>query len=904
MEALILYKRAQAKVRKTIKIQKRTFWRQYCCSIGREVQLSDVWGMIRAMGGIRKNYELPVMSNRDKTAVSNQEKAELLVQTFLRVHSSDNLAVEARQSRNRTLMEFPNILQKDEVSENPLDLPLNMFELKRAIISARQTTPGKDGVCYKMLAHMTENTLEIILILFNQIWDTGQLPSIWKQAIIIPILKPGKDPSDPSSYRPIALTSHLCKIMERIITERITYFLESRYLLSPYQSGFRKGRNTMDSVLCLESDIRKAQTNKEVVIAVFFDVEKAYDMLWKEGLLIKLKSLGINGRTYNWVMDFLFNRKIQVRVGEEYSRVYTVENGTPQGSVCSPLLFNIMINDIFSQVEQNIGKSLYADDGALWIRGRNIPYINKKMQAAIDEVEKWTNKWGFKLSIAKTQVICFSRRHKISPLSLYLYRQQLEQVKVVRFLGVWFDEKLTWKVHLNKVKDKCKKVINMLRCLSGQEWGASRTSLQSIYWALMRSVLDYGCIAYMSAAESNLRELDVLQAQALRICSGAFKSSPVSSMQVEMGEMPLRIRRIELMMAYWVSLQGQNGKHPVKSILKECWEHNETNYTSFGWVGDAKARNVGLHQLQYSNTVPLSPIPPWLFPLPAVDLRIQQELKDNSNNIPIWYIVQKYFEEHFPQSQVIFTDGSKDPETGCAGAAVYVPMCEFYIKKRVTNHLSVYTTELLAIILALNWIEEMEINNSVIASDSFSALESIKSGRSSARMDIVYNIFCKMYDLKVKGISTQFIWVPAHTGVEGNEKVDILAKQSLRIKEIDLCIPLSKAEAKVYIRKYTQSIWQMYWDDHETGRHLYNIQKSVDAGRIGSRNRREENIITRLRIGHTGLNSTLYRIGKHPTGECRHCNQQETVEHVLLQCTKYSNERYRLFQSMKKGKSS
>ncbi len=108
-----------------------------------------------------------------------------------------------------------------------------------------------------------------------------------------------------------------------------------------------------------------------------------------------------------WI--FLFNRNIQVRVGAEFSEVYTVENGTPQGSVCSPLLFNIMINDIFSNIDQKIGKSLYADDGALWFRGRNESYVKSKIQDAINEVEKWTNKWGFRLSVSKTQVICFSK---------------------------------------------------------------------------------------------------------------------------------------------------------------------------------------------------------------------------------------------------------------------------------------------------------------------------------------------------------------------------------------------------------------------------------------------------------------------------------------------------------------
>lgn len=92
-------------------------------------------------------------------------------------------------------------------------------------------------------------------------------------------------------------------------------------------------------------------TNKESVVAVFFDVEKAYDMLWKEGLLIKLEKSGIGGKMFSWVAGFLLGRQIQVRVSVEHSKMYTVENGTPQGSVCSPVLFNLMINDMFEGVE-------------------------------------------------------------------------------------------------------------------------------------------------------------------------------------------------------------------------------------------------------------------------------------------------------------------------------------------------------------------------------------------------------------------------------------------------------------------------------------------------------------------------------------------------------------------------
>lgn len=103
--------------------------------------------------------------------------------------------------------------------------------------------------------------------------------------------------------------------MERILTKRLDYYIEKNGLISPHQSGFRKGRGTMDSVLCLKSVIRKAQSNKENVIAVFIDIEKAYDILWKEGLLIKLNKLGLSGKLYNWVLDFMNRRTIEVKVG-------------------------------------------------------------------------------------------------------------------------------------------------------------------------------------------------------------------------------------------------------------------------------------------------------------------------------------------------------------------------------------------------------------------------------------------------------------------------------------------------------------------------------------------------------------------------------------------------------------
>lgn len=139
-----------------------------------------------------------------------------------------------------------------------------------------------------MLSHLRVTTLGIILRSFNMAWNAGKVLLAWKQSAIVLILKPGKISSDPSNYRPITLTLQLGKTMERMVTDR----------------------GAMDYVLCLESEVR-INIKKESLLAVMFDVEKAYDMLWRNGLLIKLNKFGIMGKMFNWVLDFLSKRTIK-----------------------------------------------------------------------------------------------------------------------------------------------------------------------------------------------------------------------------------------------------------------------------------------------------------------------------------------------------------------------------------------------------------------------------------------------------------------------------------------------------------------------------------------------------------------------------------------------------------------
>lgn len=892
----INYKRAQAIVRKIIRRAKKNYWREYCDSIGEDVNVSDIWGMIRKMAGKQRNNNIPTLTENNRLVISDMEKAEVLAKNFARIHSNANLSEEIRRNREQILIRNPWLLENKGPSESTLDREFTLFELKKALAESKKTSPGKDEICNEMIKHLSDNSLCIILKLFNKVWESGILPAEWKHGVIIPIAKPGKDQSQPNNYRPIALTSNICKLMERMVMSRLVYAIEKENFFAAYQSGFRKGRNTMDSVICLESEIRKAQVNKEVLVGVFFDIEKAYDMMWREGLLIKLEKMEINGKMYNWIKNFLLKRTIQVRVGSAFSQIYKVENGTPQGSVSSPILFNIMINDIFSKMELGIGRSLYADDGALWKRGRNVVHVERCLQNAVRTVQDWADEWGFRFSTDKTQVICFSKK-KVNPnININIYRQKIEQVSVIRYLGMWMDVKLNFNMHIQKIIDKCKKGINVMRCLAGAEWGACRFSLKRIYNALVRSTIDYGCVVYSSAAKTQLLKIDAIQSQALRICCGALRTTPIIALQVEMGEMPLKIRRIKLKMRYWVSIKSQEERHPVKTVLKECWEYGHKKIDSFGWTVKDEAQNMGIRDINLAPAVPTSAIPPWLFHKPVVDLLLHEE--KHKNNMLNEKEIQQYINQSYFNYLQIYTDGSKDPKDEKTAVAVYIPKFNIKISKRITDRLSVYTTEIVAILLALQWIEDVKPLRSVICSDSLSVLNNLITGTSKARQDIMNEIMQNLFRIRQGGLFVSFLWIPGHMGVVGNEEADQLAKEALQHTQIEIKIKISKSEVKNIIAKETGRMWQREWDNGEKGRHMHNIQGCVGGTRNKFGNRRNDVVITRLRAGHCLLNQYKFRIGKHETGCCDKCGKIETLEHVITECVAYDNQRYQLVQGL------
>ena len=167
-----------------------------------------------------------------------------------------------------------------------------------------------------------------------------------KTGIVVPILKPGEDPGNVASYRLITLLSCFGKVMKQIIKNSLEYVVEIKKLLKPEQYGFRKGQGTTDILVRLEHRIQKTLENRNISMVVYLDLRSAFDMIWGKGLICKLVKSGITGNMIKWLDNYFESRKIQVRLDHHFSCEMDILAGTPQGAVCSPLLFNLMLIDV------------------------------------------------------------------------------------------------------------------------------------------------------------------------------------------------------------------------------------------------------------------------------------------------------------------------------------------------------------------------------------------------------------------------------------------------------------------------------------------------------------------------------------------------------------------------------
>ena len=335
--------------------------------------------------------------------------------------------------------------------------------------------------------------------------------------------------------------------MERLIVNRLAWWLDENQLLSNFQAGFRRGRSTVDQCLRLSQSIFDGFQKRpsERTLLTLFDYSKAYDTVWRTGLLTKMYDMGIPRRFISWVKAWLTNRLAGVRFGTTTSKARVFKEGLPQGSVLSPLLFLIFTNDLLTSFEPTTLVSAFADDLAVACTGVNKNELAEMSQWEINKVEAWSRRWRLTLNPTKCETALFTydaSERSWSP-RLQLGGLEIRHSQSPVFLGIRYDPQLTFTPHVANLSQKMLARTNILRRVSGTSWGWHRSTLRSVYIATQRCVAEYAAPAWAPfTSRTNLEKSERAQHQAARAITHQTRSTPVEALNMEADLPPLECR--------------------------------------------------------------------------------------------------------------------------------------------------------------------------------------------------------------------------------------------------------------------------------------------------------------------------------------------------------------------------
>jgi ribonuclease HI len=711
----------------------------------------------------------------------------------------------------------------------------------------------------------------------------GIFPENWRTSLLIPILKKGKDPKFAVNYRPISLTNCACKLLERMVNKRLVWTLENKRILNKNQSGFRRKRSTLDNLAFLEHEICEGFSKREYFVSIFFDLEKAYDKVWKYHIIQTFVKLGFKGNMVKFIQNFITDRKFITTISNNQSNPRVLENGVPQGSVLSVTLFLVVFNSIFNCVKLPVKTIAFADDFVIFIRSKRIKFIERKLQESIDRLLEWSNKTGFSFSNKKTVAMFITKRrnHIIKP-ELFMETLKIEYVSENIFLGLKLNNKLNWTSHCKTIKAKATKKLNILKMLSHPTYGTDRELLLRLHNLLILPVIEYGCSIYASAPSKILSTLDSVHNNGIRISTGAYRTSPTPSLLIDSGQLSLEIRREKQTILYGIKILTMPD-HPLFAITSNLLKSNLQNMhktQSIPYRFKELIRKYYINIPENLNTQIFHLHPPWKNKTIICDLSLAKYKKENTNDL----IYRKQFEElkhtTYKNHSHIFTDGSlKNGYTGYA-----VESNSSNIMHSLNYGTSILAAELFAILKAIELGVSNNSKNVAIWSDSKSAVTSIKNKFS--KNPLVQSIQDSLFK---SNVNINIIWIPSHVGIPENERVDRLAKSSID-EERDKHFKFLSHDLRHQINKKIELEWERQWLETDTSNKLRFIKDNTQKwSKLNFLTRGESIKLTRLRIGHAVF-SHSHLISKAPPLLCQ-CGESLSVRHIFHVCGVHSETR-------------
>ena len=424
-----IYVTARNRVNRMMTQARRRYERDICSKSKTKPKVfwSHVRGKMKSSSGVSSLLESP----DDKSSLRHEdyEKANILQKQFCSVFTIEP---------EGELPEFP---RRTEQSLDDIVVTKDMVQKKLEELDSNKSF-GPDEMHPKLLKETAEHIAEPLSLIMTKTLQEGILPEDWKLAHVTPIYKNKGAQNMAVNYRPVSLTSVVCKLMESILRKHITDYLTNLKLLSNKQYGFISKRSTVTQLLNYIDECCESLSNGKVVDSIYFDFAKAFDTVPHRRLCKKLEGYGIEGSTLNWIKSFLNGRKQLVKVNDAKSTTDSVASGIPQGSVLGPLLFVIYINDLPDKVLSAL--LLFADDTKIFKEVNSIA-DSLIIQKDIDALEDWSKDWLLRFHPDKCHVLTLGKLENIKHAHPYsLGGNQLEHVFVEKDLGILIDTELSF----------------------------------------------------------------------------------------------------------------------------------------------------------------------------------------------------------------------------------------------------------------------------------------------------------------------------------------------------------------------------------------------------------------------------------------------------------------------------